>query len=146
MGTPDPHPHLTLFFGIWAAVGPMVGLWIGHILTTRGERSQWIRDCRKTEFRELISLATKATIEHLAFTASQTTSEAQPMSIWLEAHKAALNAIGDRIYIKDEVDRVNLLDSFLKYSDELRTGIEGGPGRDEFSEAMDKLRAIARSV
>lgn len=29
----DPHPHLTLFFAIWAAVGPLAGILIGHFLT-----------------------------------------------------------------------------------------------------------------
>jgi hypothetical protein len=54
MGTPDPHPHLTLFFAIWAAVGPLVGLGFGTWLQARGQHQQWRRDNVRQECRELL--------------------------------------------------------------------------------------------
>ena len=50
----DPHPHLTLFLSIWAAVGPLVGIFIGQFLTRHWQRRQWQLDNIKSETRELL--------------------------------------------------------------------------------------------
>ncbi|MBS1806457.1 MAG: hypothetical protein JST28_24185 [Acidobacteria bacterium] len=50
----DPHPHLTVFFQVWAAVGPMVGIMVGYLLTSRQQLRQWKRDNVKQECREIV--------------------------------------------------------------------------------------------
>jgi hypothetical protein len=46
---------LILIFAVWAAVGPLVGIVIGHYLTRSWQRSQWIADNRKEEYRKVLS-------------------------------------------------------------------------------------------
>ena len=45
---------LTTGLAIWAAMGPIIGIGFGHALTRSWARTQWLRDQRKDEFRELI--------------------------------------------------------------------------------------------
>ncbi|MGH9689286.1 MAG: hypothetical protein ACRD5K_19635 [Candidatus Acidiferrales bacterium] len=39
----------------WPALGPLVGIFIGVFLTTRTQKRQWIRDNKRTEYRELLT-------------------------------------------------------------------------------------------
>jgi hypothetical protein len=50
----DPHPHITIFYAIWAAVGPLIGLMVGAWLQARGQHQQWRRDLIRQECRELL--------------------------------------------------------------------------------------------
>jgi len=54
MQAPDPHPHVTMFYAIWAAAGPLVGLVVGAWLQARGQLQQWRRDNVRQECRELL--------------------------------------------------------------------------------------------
>jgi len=51
---PDPHPHITMFYAIWAAVGPLLGLVVGAWLQAKGQHQQWRRDNIRQECRELL--------------------------------------------------------------------------------------------
>lgn len=39
----------------WSVLGPFVGIFIGVHLTTRTQKRQWIRDHKRTEYRELLT-------------------------------------------------------------------------------------------
>lgn len=54
---------LTLVFAIWAAVGPLIGIFVGSYITRRWQREQWVRDQKLGEWRELISAV--ASVEDL---------------------------------------------------------------------------------
>jgi hypothetical protein len=105
---------------VWAALGPLAGILIGHVLTRSWQREQWLLDCRKEEFRELISALTAATVEFLVFHTSKGTTTPQPMDVWLDAQKLAYRVIRDRIYIADEVERINVSDRYLKIAKDMR--------------------------
>jgi hypothetical protein len=45
---------LTLTLTIWAAIGPIVGLLAGHLLSRSSQRKHWIADCKKQEYGELL--------------------------------------------------------------------------------------------
>ncbi len=44
----------TKVYAIWAAVGPLVGVIIGGMLTAWWQRRYWILDNKKAEYRELV--------------------------------------------------------------------------------------------
>lgn len=46
---------LTIFLTMWAAVGPLAGIVIGHYLTRSWQREQRIADNEKEEFRNLLA-------------------------------------------------------------------------------------------
>jgi hypothetical protein len=45
---------VTVFLTIWAPVGPLVGILVGHYLTRSWERRQWIADNQKEEYKKLL--------------------------------------------------------------------------------------------
>ena len=46
---------VTVFLTIWAPVGPLIGLLIGHLLSRSQPRRQWIADNEVKEWRELLT-------------------------------------------------------------------------------------------
>lgn len=49
---------VTLFLTVWAAVGPLLGILIGHFLSRSQQRRQWIADNEVREWRELLTTLT----------------------------------------------------------------------------------------
>lgn len=103
---PDPHPHLTLFFAIWAAVGPMVGIGLGYLLTTRQQRKQWLIDKRREEYQELLSALTGSymTLMHISEQVEKKQKVQEEISLLGEKAKIeAYRVLRDRIIIADEI-------------------------------------------
>jgi len=40
---------------VWGAIGPFVGILVGHVLTRSWQQKQWMLDRRKEEWRELLT-------------------------------------------------------------------------------------------
>lgn len=99
MQTIDPHPHLTVFFAIWAAVGPLTGILIGHLLTRSWQRKQWLLDNKKGEYRELLAILTRAYGTILRLQAPGRPRDADDERELSEAHLVALSVIRDRLFI-----------------------------------------------
>ena len=109
MQSMEPHPTLTLVLSIWAGVGPLAGLLVGHYLIRTWQREQWILDSRKQEFRELVSSLSNAAIEHIAYLATLGSSNrSSAFSMFLEAHKKASRTIADPIFIAQDVEKMKL--------------------------------------
>lgn len=103
---PDPHPHLTLFFAVWAAVGPMVGIGLGYLLTTRQQRKQWLQDKRREEYRELLGALTASymTLMHISEQVEKGQKIQEEISLLGEKAKIeAYRILRDRIIIADEI-------------------------------------------
>jgi hypothetical protein len=52
----------TIMLGIWAALGPIVGIYLGAYISNRNQRKQWLSDCKKEEYSELISALAKSAL------------------------------------------------------------------------------------
>jgi len=48
----------TIILGVWAAIGPLVGVRYGHDLAKRWQKEHWISDNKKQEYRELLGILT----------------------------------------------------------------------------------------
>lgn len=44
----------TIILGVWAAVGPLLGVRYGHELAKQSQKEHWINDNAKEEYRELL--------------------------------------------------------------------------------------------
>ena len=51
----DPQPYVTLFLKIWAPIGPLVGIWVGHYLSQRSQGKQRDLDKVENETREVMT-------------------------------------------------------------------------------------------
>ena len=56
---------LIVFFAIWAAVGPLVGIAVGHYLVRSWERRRWLADNRKEEFKQVLVALNNVTCSSL---------------------------------------------------------------------------------
>jgi hypothetical protein len=121
MNTTNQPNGWTLTLLIWSAIGPLAGIVIGHALTRSWQRKQWVLDNKKQEYRELLTTLTRC---HAAITRLTSLVET-PMVIpdrnrsadynsLLETHAEALNVIRDRIFIADNVKRMDILNRWLQ--------------------------------
>jgi hypothetical protein len=46
---------VTIFLTLWASVGPLVGILIGHHLVKSWQRRQWLADNQKEEYRRVLA-------------------------------------------------------------------------------------------
>ena len=53
---------VTVFLTIWAPVGPLIGILIGHYLSRSQQRRQWVADNEVKEWRELLTILTTSFI------------------------------------------------------------------------------------
>jgi hypothetical protein len=145
MQASDPHPHLTIFFGIWAAIGPLGGIGIGHYLTTSWQNKRWLLDRRREEFKEVATAITRVVIEHLVHVASEGSPLPQSKQDYLDLMKAAYVVLIDRIYIEPDLDKANIGDRFLKIMDQLReSGEDFDKPADEMTKLLKEVVAMAR--
>jgi hypothetical protein len=114
MQSVDPHPILTLVLSIWAGVGPLVGLLVGHYLIRSWQREQWLLDSRKQEFRELISALSDTIVHLMMFTPALEVGHAEKeFTEFVAAQKVAMRVLADRIYIARDLRELNTSDRFL---------------------------------
>jgi hypothetical protein len=50
----------TIILGVWAPLGPLVGIRYGHELSKRLQREHWLRDNEKQEYREVLRVLTSS--------------------------------------------------------------------------------------
>jgi hypothetical protein len=91
-------------FGIVSAFG---GVLMGQRMARNTQREQWLKDCRKEEFKELLSVLTKSFAVicdgYSAFVQDSATQRAIR-----DAALLAMTTIRDRIYIAADVKRLNI--------------------------------------
>jgi hypothetical protein len=127
MLSPDTHPNLTLFYGIWSALGPLAGILIGYFLTRSWQREQWMRDRKKEEYRELLTGLATSMIDLQDYGISDESRN---------GFKLAGRIIADRIFIRDDVNALDVGNIYFDAIEDL--GNDGDTNR--FGERMDVLR------
>ncbi len=98
---------LTIALGIWAAVGPIVGILLGHFLSRSWQREQWLRDKRNEEWHELLTaLAESLRVSLKIYPARELSGEEERTIV--EAHSNSFRVIRDRIFIAPDVQALNI--------------------------------------
>ena len=93
----------------WAAIGPLVGIFIGAYLTQRGQRDQRIADNKKSEYRELLTTLTKTFTGIVQLQAPGVGLGPQEQRTISDLELQSLVVIRDRIFIAKEVEDMNLI-------------------------------------
>jgi hypothetical protein len=95
---------------IFGIVGVVVGVALGHYLTRSWQREQWLLDCRKQEFKDLLCVLTKAfaIVKRLGVGIKNSTPENQQLMI--ETEEEAQAAIRNCIYIRETLESLNVPD------------------------------------
>jgi len=95
---------LTIALGIWAAIGPLLGIFVGHFLTRSWQREQARLDNIKAEYRELLTALAEAYTTFIRL-GPRDEAFAQQRNGFDEARAASMRVMHDRIYIAERVKR-----------------------------------------
>jgi hypothetical protein len=98
----------TIVLGVWAAVGPLVGVRYGNELSQRSTTRQWLADERTKEWRELLNILTTSMTTMIRCRQADRTVEV--MKEDLRASVTAGEVLSNRLFIAKEVRRRQLLD------------------------------------
>jgi len=98
----------TIILGVWAAVGPLVGVRYGDELSQRSKRRQWLADENTKEWRELLGTLTTSMVTIIQCRQGDRTVEM--MKEDLRASTAAGEVLSNRLFIAQEVRRRQLHD------------------------------------
>jgi hypothetical protein len=111
IGAPSEPSLLAVMLNIWAAVGPLVGIFIGTYLTQSSQRRQWIADNKVKEWRDLLGtlMTSMTTIIRCSNIAPQTSEVAVED---LRARVAAGEVINNRLFVAREVRQGNILEKW----------------------------------
>src|ERR1700693_967274 len=98
---------VTIILAVWAVVGPLVGIYLGHRLLRSQHRRQWLAENRIQEWREIITTLHKSLILITQFDAGRNLSTIEEkvaaMPAVLDARAFALSVLSNRIFIAKEV-------------------------------------------
>lgn len=56
----DPYVWSTIVLGIWGALGPLVGVQYGHVISKRWQKEHWLTNSKKEEYREVLQVLSNA--------------------------------------------------------------------------------------
>jgi hypothetical protein len=107
---------------VWAAVGPLVGVLLGGYLAMRVQKRHWVLDNQKEEYRELLSTLTESFNVILDFHTPMVAHGSEEQRAAHAAHLRALAVIGDRLFISEEVKKIDLLNRWRAAVHEIETG------------------------
>ena len=121
---------VTIILAVWAAVGPLVGIYMGHRLLRFQQRRQWLADNRIQEWREVITTLTKSLVLITQFDAARNLSTVEEkkaaMPAVLDARAVALSVLNNRLFIGKEVRHHQMFDRWKKAVDEFETDHDPG--------------------
>lgn len=93
---------------MWAALGPLVGIFIGSWLTNHHLKQSRIADSKKEEYRELLSTLTRTLKTIAQFHAPVGLHSGAEEREYDDANDEALISIDTRLFIRKEIDKIEL--------------------------------------
>lgn|ERR1019366_8659397 len=111
---------VTLFLTIWAPVGPLIGILIGHYLSRSQQRRQWLADSEVKEWRELLDTMTTSfhTIVWTDKLLPTAGDEIERKRENFRARMLANEVLFNRIFIAHEVAKYSMYPRWRKALDE----------------------------
>jgi len=100
----------TIVLTVWAAVGPLVGVGYGHVLTKRWQKEHWIADNKKQEYRELLGILTNSFSIIVQFGVPNVLFSGDEIQKRHAAEMAVLAALRNRLFIANEIRDLKLFD------------------------------------
>lgn len=93
-------------FQAWGAIGPLVGVVVGALLTRSWERRKWVKDVRLQECRELLKATSDAATRIME---RQMLGGVSAEQVW-DLYLASVQVFQTRLFIAKEVENQKLLD------------------------------------
>ena len=122
--------------GLFGLSGVVIGALLVQFLSRSSERKQWIRDCRKEEFRELLTALSKAYVNISLFRPVKDLPKEQLLEMY-NLWAAALITIRDRLYISADVAELDLARKWIAADDAFKKD----KSVDEFTKRYNELNS-----
>jgi hypothetical protein len=98
---------------MWGAIGPLVGILVGHVLSRSWQQKQWMLDRRKEEWRELLTTLTRSFVTICRLTGPMRVLDGDDMRALDEAQTVAQTTIRDRIFIAKELKELKIYETWV---------------------------------
>ena len=138
--------HLTIYLALWGAIGPLVGIWIGHVLSRSWQREQARLDNKKQEYKELMGAMAAAYTQMLRLGTGIVARSNQVQEEIDSARYSSLSTIHDRIYIAERLREINLFENWTAETTIFWNSQYSGPDRLRFTERFMELQELVRTV
>jgi hypothetical protein len=106
--------------GVWAVVGPLVGVWVGAYLTGRRQKQEWVADNKKEEYRELVKAITGCLSAYVQVYAVQTLRSGDDERRILGVDANFVEVVRSRLFIGREVRALDVEGRFIKIKQTFR--------------------------
>jgi hypothetical protein len=104
----------TIILGIWAALGPLVGVRYGHALSKQLQIEHWTTDNKKQEFREVLSAITEAFSTIVRYGSAGIASGPEEQRARDMAESTSFAILRDRLFIERELDELKAIHRWLE--------------------------------
>ena len=131
---------VTVFLTIWAALGPLLGIVVGHYLTRSWQRRQWIADNQKEEYRKLLAGLNRLNMVLIQDHTNQNVGT-QEIKDAMEEISMALNT---SLFIVDFLEGSKVVDDVLQASRKLKQRGNFDDYREEYWKAVNSIIASVK--
>jgi len=131
---------VTMFLTIWAPVGPLLGILVGHLLVRSWERKRWLADNRKEEYRRVLAGLNRLNMVLIDLHCYGTAN--------LEDMKQALNestvALNTTLFINEFLEESKVAGLILDATTTLNSGGSFDDYREKYWKAINLIMASAK--
>lgn len=98
-----------IFLNVWAVIGAPAGIVLGSWLATRNQRTHWLLDNKRAEYRELLTTIAEAGGKFVVFYGMQPVVATGEQRFMIgETARTSVDVIYNRLFIADEVEKLNI--------------------------------------
>jgi phosphoribosylaminoimidazole-succinocarboxamide synthase len=134
--------NLTAILAVWAAIGPMTGIVLGHFLTRSLEEKRWHLDNRTQEYRELLSSLATAYMNMLNFKGGDKDEYFRVERLKMESFRV----LRDRILIADEIASADIVRLWAQAFHNFEANKDEKIFADRFTKINETLVSMARKT
>lgn len=131
---------VTIFLTLWAAVGPLVGILIGHYLVRSWQRRQWLADNQKEEYRRVLAGLNRLNMALIELHCYGNV-DAQEIKQAMEESTIALNT---SLFITDFLEESKVAGDVLAAAKKITQGGSFDDYRKEYWKAVNLIIASAK--
>jgi hypothetical protein len=100
--------------GIWTAIGPLLGVFVGALLARSWDKKKWMDDNRKEESRELLAALSNSFTTMLDLYGHMRPQSTEDQDKLADAKASFFRTVHDRMFIASDVRELELETTWLQ--------------------------------
>ena len=132
---------VTVLLTIWVPVGPLVGILSAHYLTRSWQRTQWIADNQKEEYRKLLAALTKINVALLDLHSGS--GDLQTLNDGMNEFSQATNTC---LFITDFLEKSKVLADIKEAVQSFITGGDLKIYQEKYWTSVNQIIASAKKI